>query len=486
VMNSMEQVSVFTELLPAKLYHVLVLVPPQTQTTIAEFLSNSLSTIEKDLNKAKSTGTTRSHPRAPKNVQRWLEFKQSSANFPFPNSLTSRDTVLPATTELQFNSEKDVDKVVGTHLDNFNRIFRNLGFGCRFRSKSIGSPPIPSAVDLDDKDASLLETLVKFIGIPDNVFIIDKKVIAFVEDKTPKDLPVFHSQTNEPFDLLFMYLEDRYYGMSNRGRDKIGRSDVRSLIEQVYGYLALNNLIYGCVTCYDVTYFLWRSEEGLLRISHPIYNDGTSPTLLQCFYYFSHLALEGHRTGQHLESSPTTDSPMDVDETEDDSNHESFDDDSASNYSSDISSTYQVDIDTINHGRVIGVGATGQVIQLKDSEIVLKHCDSHNNHDGFDMLKNEIAIYEYLSTLNLGFIPRYHGVCEFYGQYFLALDFIDGIHCDWSVDKTLKRRLSQILSQLEAAGVFHEDLRPENVLLTPNGDIKLIDFGKARMVVQAQ
>ncbi|KAJ3025252.1 UNVERIFIED_CONTAM: putative protein serine/threonine kinase [Siphonaria sp. JEL0065] len=469
VMNSMEQVSVFTAYLPVQLYHVLVLVPPQKKKnrapTIAEFLSNSLSTIEKRLNQASSSGTARSHPRALKNVQRWLDFKQSATSFPFPNSPSSRDIVLPATTELQFNSEKDVDKVVGTHLDNFNRIFRNLGFGCRFRSKSI----------FDD---------TSFIGIPDYVLIIDNRVIAFVENKTPNDLPVFHSQTNEPFDLLRMYLEDRNYTSSKTCRGDIGRSDVCSMIEQVYGYLVLNNLIYGCVTCYDVTYFLWRSEVGLLCISDPIYNDGMSPTLLQCFYYFSHLALEGHRTGQQrLHRNPTTDAPMDVDETEDDSNNEFFDDYSAATTPLTNQAAYQVNIDTINHGRVIGVGATGQVIQLKDSKIVLKHCDSHNNHDGFDMLKKEIAIYEYLSNLNLEFIPRYHGVCEFYGQYFLALDFIDGIHCDWRVDKILKRQLSKILRRLKSVGVFHDDLRPENVLLTPNGDIKLIDFGKARMVV---
>jgi serine/threonine protein kinase len=35
---------------------------------------------------------------------------------------------------------------------------------------------------------------------------------------------------------------------------------------------------------------------------------------------------------------------------------------------------------------------------------------------------------------------------------------------------------------LKAVGVVHQDLRPENVLLTPEGDIKLIDFGKAEII----
>ncbi|KAJ3003050.1 UNVERIFIED_CONTAM: hypothetical protein HDU68_005893 [Siphonaria sp. JEL0065] len=53
VMNSMEQVSVFTELLPAKLYHVLVLVPPQVDKAPpvqekADF-GKMLSAIKKDL-----------------------------------------------------------------------------------------------------------------------------------------------------------------------------------------------------------------------------------------------------------------------------------------------------------------------------------------------------------------------------------------------------------------------------------------------------
>jgi serine/threonine protein kinase len=119
------------------------------------------------------------------------------------------------------------------------------------------------------------------------------------------------------------------------------------------------------------------------------------------------------------------------------------------------------------------------LLEIQSSNIVVKHCDSYNNPDGFKMLKNEILVYEKLSKLNLDYVPRYYGECEFYGQYFIALDFIRGKHCDWRTNGELNDKLDFVIRDLKSNGVVHQDLRPENVLLTPEGDIKLIDFGKA-------
>ena len=266
---------------------------------------------------------------------------------------------------------------------------------------------------------------------------------------------------------------------------------MQALIDQVYGYLSLNNLIYGCVTCYDVTYFLWRPSRGTLLISHPIYNDSRHPSLLQALYYFVQLVLRDYTT-QTLEPSPK-DSDMPVETTNDeemDTSEPSTPGQSGSdtNFSSEGENTqmnkptkYNLSLDSLSSGTVIGCGATGQVIRLKDSNIVLKQCDSYNNPEGFEMLENEIAIYEKLSPLNLSYIPRYFGVCEYFGQYFMALDFISGKHCDWRKDSQLKEKLDIVIRDLNSVGVFHQDLRPENVLLTREGDIKLIDFGKAEI-----
>ena len=460
---------------------------------INDFLSNILADIEKALTKPSTSGTKRNHPKVPKVVERWNDFISEAASYEYPTTPIGADVVLPPTTEIKFKLEKDVEKVIGYHLDNFNRIFRDQGMACRFESR----------VDIFPSTPETEENPLKFIGVPDNFLTLDSKVLSFIEDKTPNDLPVRHHQNGQLFDLLKIYKEDIEYQSTSRIRGDIGRTEVSTVIDQVYGYLSLNNLIYGCVTCYDATYFLWRPKRGTLLISHPVFNGSTSPTLLQAIYYFSYLVLQGHYNEQQsLDPSPkdsdlplegtsyeemdtddhSTQGHLDSEEMDTDEQSTQGYSDSGSNYSSSakkIRTKYVFNLDSLRSGTVVGFGATGQVVRLKDSNIVLKHCDSYNNPDGFKMLKNEISVYEKLSNLNLKYVPRYYGECELYGQYFVALDFIPGKHCDWRTNCELKDKFNFLIRDLKSFGVVHQDLRPENVLLTREGEIKIIDFGKA-------
>ncbi len=240
---------------------------------IAGFLSNILGDIEKVLTMFPSTETKRDYSKTPGTVGRWEQFKVDAAAFKYPTSPIGSDVLLPGTTMIKFTHERDVDIVIGQHLFNFNRIFRDEGKPCRFERSLVG------------------ETPVKFLGVPDNLLILGSKVLSFIENKTPNDLPVCRITDNYLFDLLEIYLEDVRQQQSETTGPDGGRTDVRALIDQVYGYISLNNLIYGCVTCYDVTYFLWRPERSTLLISHPVYNYSTSPTLLQALYYFADLVL---------------------------------------------------------------------------------------------------------------------------------------------------------------------------------------------------
>ena len=77
------------------------------------------------------------------------------------------------------------------------------------------------------------------------------------------------------------------------------------------------------------------------------------------------------------------------------------------------------------------------------------------------------------------------------GTAYLVMEFLDG----WTLDEFLKRRGGKItfetalrimlpvidaLAAIHADGVLHRDISPDNIYLTRDGKVKLIDFGAAR------
>ena len=63
----------------------------------------------------------------------------------------------------------------------------------------------------------------------------------------------------------------------------------------------------------------------------------------------------------------------------------------------------------------------------------------------------------------------------------LVLEYIDWKSCHWEEDPALTAKVEACVHRLKSLGVKHMDLRPENVLLTSSGDIKIIDFGLCKI-----
>lgn len=103
---------------------------------------------------------------------------------------------------------------------------------------------------------------------------------------------------------------------------------------------------------------------------------------------------------------------------------------------------------------------------------------------------NEAKIIEMTNHPN---IIQLYGQGEWEGGLYIAMEFIQGISLRQYILQnpiSLNRALdiiidiSYALCHLHAHGVIHRDLKPENILVTETGQIKVIDFGIARLLTE--
>ena len=93
------------------------------------------------------------------------------------------------------------------------------------------------------------------------------------------------------------------------------------------------------------------------------------------------------------------------------------------------------------------------------------------------------------SALNHPNICTIYEVAEEQGEMFIAMEFVEGRPLSESIrdgrmsTSSVVRYARQIAGALEhahARGVIHRDLKPLNIVVTPEGDAKILDFGLAK------
>ncbi len=140
----------------------------------------------------------------------------------------------------------------------------------------------------------------------------------------------------------------------------------------------------------------------------------------------------------------------------------------------------------------IGKGGMGEVYQAKDQklgrDVAIKVLPEEfaKDADRVARFQREAML---LASLNHTNIAAIHGLEESGGTNFLVLELVEGEtladqikRCPIPVEESLNLAL-QIAEALEAAhekGVIHRDLKPANIKVTPDGRVKVLDFGLAK------
>src|SRR4051812_29647239 len=141
----------------------------------------------------------------------------------------------------------------------------------------------------------------------------------------------------------------------------------------------------------------------------------------------------------------------------------------------------------------LGAGGMGEVYRARDSrlgrEVAIKVLPEEFFEDGDRVARFEREAKS-LAALNHAGIAGVHAFEEIAGRHLLVMELVDGedlterlVSGPIPLDESLSLA-KQIAESLEAAhekGIVHRDLKPANVKITPDGRVKLLDFGLAKI-----
>ena len=147
--------------------------------------------------------------------------------------------------------------------------------------------------------------------------------------------------------------------------------------------------------------------------------------------------------------------------------------------------------------QILGRGGMGVVYKATDTQldetVAIKTLTGdmlQRSSEDLERFKREIRLARKITHRN---VLRTFDYGEAEGNYFISMEFVRGYTLSELLDEAPNRQMSirvalgiarQICRGLHAAheqGVIHRDIKPQNVLIDQRGEVKLMDFGIARM-----
>jgi serine/threonine protein kinase/tetratricopeptide (TPR) repeat protein len=150
----------------------------------------------------------------------------------------------------------------------------------------------------------------------------------------------------------------------------------------------------------------------------------------------------------------------------------------------------------VSHYRVLeklGAGGMGVVYKAEDIKlermVALKFLPQHLTYEAEEK-KRFVHEAKSASALNHPNIATIYEIDEFEGQMFMAMEYVEGKTLKQTIGKeprSIKEVLDigiQICEGLNMAhekGVVHRDIKSSNIMLTSRGQVKIMDFGLAKL-----
>lgn len=152
--------------------------------------------------------------------------------------------------------------------------------------------------------------------------------------------------------------------------------------------------------------------------------------------------------------------------------------------------------------RVIGEGGTGLVYEgtnlLLGARVAIK-CTKPGEGTQDSFLKEAKLLFSFshpnvVRLYDAGEIDSPRGKISY-----VVLEYLDGISLDAEIAdragsarhfslgelRTILEAVLEALAAAHARGLMHRDMKPSNVMIGPDGSVKVLDFGTARLVTQA-
>jgi len=150
---------------------------------------------------------------------------------------------------------------------------------------------------------------------------------------------------------------------------------------------------------------------------------------------------------------------------------------------------------SLSHYRItaaLGAGGMGEVYRATDTnlnrDVAIKVLPAEVVSDS-ERLARFRREAQLLAVLNHPHIAAIHGLEESDGKPFLSLELVEGEDLKQRLAKgaipveealEIAKQIAEALEEAHGKGIVHRDLKPANVKLTPEGQVKVLDFGLAK------